>query len=61
MNATLQILQALLALTNALRIFGINYKEVQDAQDAARERGEELSDETLQGFIDSAQDSIDEL
>jgi len=59
MNVALQILQALLALTNALRIFGINYREVLDAQDAAGD--EELSDEVLQGFIDQAQDAIDKL
>ena len=59
--AMMKILQAMLGLTNALRIWGVNYREVQDAQDAARKRGEELSDETLQGFIDSAQAEIDKL
>lgn len=63
MNATaiMKILQAMLGLTNALRIWGINYREVQDAQDAADAAGEKLSDETLQGFIDQAQAAIDKL
>ena len=59
--AIFQILQAALGLTSALRAFGINYREVQDAQDAAEARGEEMSDETLQGFIDQAQAAIDKL
>ncbi|KKK56846.1 hypothetical protein LCGC14_2292420 [marine sediment metagenome] len=59
--ALMKILQAALGLTNALRIWGINYREVQDAQDAAKAKGEELSDETLQGFIDQAQAAIDKL
>lgn len=57
--ALLQILQGLLGITNALRLFGINYREVLDAQEAAGEEG--LSEEVIQGFIDKAQASVDEL
>ena len=56
--AVLQILNAALGLTSALRAFGINYREVLDAQEAADATGEPLSQETIQGFIDEAQDAI---
>ena len=59
--AILQVLTAVLGLTSALRTFGINYREVLDAQEAAEEAGEELSQETIQGFIDQAQAAVDEL
>ncbi len=63
MNAAvvLKILQATLGLTSALRTWGINYREVQDAQDAAEAAGEELSEETLKQFVDEAQAAIDAL
>jgi len=57
--AILQILNAALGLTSALRTVGINYREVLDAQEAAGD--EELSQETIQGFIDQAQAAVDEL
>ena len=59
--AILQVLTAVLGLTSALRTFGINYREVLDAQEAAEAAGEELSQETIQGFIDQAQAAVDEL
>ena len=59
--AILQILNAALGLTTALRTLGINYREVLDAQEAAEAAGEELSAETRQGFIDQAQVAIDQL
>ncbi len=57
----LKILQAALGLTDLLRNFGINYREVQDAQDAAREKGEELSQEILLNFVGQAQSEVDKL
>ncbi len=59
--AILQILNAALGLTSALRTVGVNYREVLDAQEAAEAAGEELSQETIQGFIDQAQAAVDEL
>lgn len=63
MNAAvmLQILNAALGLTSALRTFGINYREVLDAQEAAEAAGKEMSQETIQGFIDQSQAAIDQL
>lgn len=57
----LQILNAALGLTGALRAFGINYREVLDAQEAAEAAGEEISQVVIQQFIDQAQAAIDEL
>jgi hypothetical protein len=59
--AILQILNAALGLTSALRSFGVNYREVLDAQDAADAAGVPLSPEVIQGFVDQAQKAIDDL
>jgi hypothetical protein len=60
-NSILQLLNALLGLTAALRAFGVNYREVLDAQEAAAAIGAELSQETIQKFVDQSQKAIDDL
>ncbi len=47
-----------LAMTNALKNVGINYREVMDEQDAAEAEGREVN---AQMFIDQAQAAVDDL
>lgn len=47
-----------LAITGALRNYGINYREIMDEQEAAKKEGRPIN---TQMFLDQAQSAIDKL
>lgn len=59
--AVIKAIDLVLAGINLLRILGINYREVIEAQERAEAEGRELSAEERQVFIDQAQEAIDQL
>lgn len=56
-----KILNILLSATSLAKELGLNYREVMDAQDQAEAEGRDLTDEERQGFIDQAQNAVDQL
>lgn len=57
-----KLIDAGLAITNALTKLGINYREVMDAQEAAEAQGRpDLNEAERQVFIDQAQSAVDQL
>ena len=57
----LPLVRAFLALLGGLREAGINYREIMDAEEAARAEGREFGAADAQAFIDQAQSAVDEL
>lgn len=57
----LPLVRAFLALLGSLRAAGINYREIMDAEEAARAEGREFGAGDARPFIDQAQRAIDEL
>ena len=53
-----KLIDAGLAITNTLTAAGINYREIMDAQDAAKAAGTEFK---AAEFVDQAQAAIDKL